>query len=145
MRLFSRRPAAELQDDSSSATGVDHQAESQSKETQEETVDVAEAAADLERIKRAHQWDPNLPKEKLDAIDRAVEDGDPKEMVEADLLFTEDSPYEEVRAAVRNVDGGEVANTVRAWVIGMFFVTIASGVNMFLSMRSPAISTLCSV
>lgn len=109
----------------------------------QETVDIAEAAAaaaDLERIKRAHQWDPNLPREKLDAIDKAVEDGDPKEMVEADLLFTEDSPYEEVRAAVRNVDGGEVANTVRAWVIGMFFVTIASGANMFLSMRSPAIN-----
>ncbi|KAL1966252.1 hypothetical protein VTN77DRAFT_4605 [Rasamsonia byssochlamydoides] len=52
----------------------------------------------------------------------------------------EDSPYESVRAAVRPTDGGEVANTVRAWVLGMFFVTIASGVNMFLSMRSPAIS-----
>ncbi|TGJ86424.1 hypothetical protein E0Z10_g2398 [Xylaria hypoxylon] len=107
---------------------------------EQQTVDVSEVAADLERIKQAHQWDPNLPKEKLDAIRSAVEDGDAKEMAEADMLFTEDSPYEEVRAAVRNVDGGEVANTVRAWIIGMFFVTIASGANMFLSMRSPAIN-----
>lgn len=104
-------------------------------------VDTTVAASDLEKIKQAHQWDPNLPREKLDAIKKAVEDGDAKEIIEADMLFTEDSPYEEVRAAVRNVDGGEVANTVRAWVIGMFFVTLASGANMFLSMRSPAIST----
>ncbi|KAI1422466.1 OPT family small oligopeptide transporter [Xylaria sp. FL1777] len=107
---------------------------------EQEPVDVREVAADLEKIKQAHQWDPNLPKEKLDAIRAAVEDGDAKEMVVADMLFTEDSPYQEVRAAVRNVDGGEVANTVRAWVIGMFFVTVASGANMFLSMRSPAIN-----
>ncbi|KAI1346246.1 OPT family small oligopeptide transporter [Xylaria sp. FL0043] len=107
---------------------------------EEEIVNVGEVAADLEKIKQAHQWDPNLPKEKLDAIRSAVEDGDVKEMVEAEMLFTEDSPYLEVRAAVRNVDGGEVANTIRAWVIGMFFVTIASGANMFLSMRSPAIN-----
>ncbi len=32
-------------------------------------------------------------------------------------------------------DGGEVANTVRAWVLGMIFVTLGSGLNMFLSMR----------
>ncbi|KAI0429367.1 OPT family small oligopeptide transporter [Xylaria sp. FL1042] len=107
---------------------------------EQDTVDVGEVAADLEKIKQAHQWDPNLPREKLDAIRSAVEDGDAKEMVEAEMLFIEDSPYVEVRAAVRNVDGGEVANTIRAWVIGMFFVTIASGANMFLSMRSPAIN-----
>jgi len=101
---------------------------------------VAEAAADLEQIKHAHQWDPNLPEDKLDAVRKAAAHGDAKEIIEADSLFTEDSPYEEVRAAVRNTDSGGVANTVRAWVIGMFFVTLASGANMFLSMRSPAIN-----
>jgi hypothetical protein len=40
-----------------------------------------------------------------------------------------------VRAAVRPTDGGEVANTVRAWILGMIFVTIGSALNMFLSMR----------
>ena len=52
----------------------------------------------------------------------------------------EDSPYESVRAAVRNTDGGDPANTIRAWILGMIFVTVASAINMFLSLRSPAIS-----
>lgn len=47
---------------------------------------------------------------------------------------------EYVEAAVRAEDGEEPANTLRAWVLGFFFVTIASGVNMLLSMRSPAIT-----
>lgn len=104
------------------------------------TVDVDQAAADLEQIKHSHQFDPNLPQEKLDFINKALRDGDSGEIIEADALFTEDSPYEEVRAAVRNTDGEEVANTVRAWILGMFFVTVGSGLNMFLSMRSPAIN-----
>ncbi|KAJ2987912.1 hypothetical protein NUW58_g4247 [Xylaria curta] len=111
-----------------------------SQSTEKQTAGAIAAAADLEKIKQAHQWDPNLPKAKLDAVKKAVEDGDVAEMVDADALFTEESPYEEVRAAVRSYDGGEIANTVRAWVIGIFFVTIASGANMFLSMRSPAIN-----
>lgn len=47
---------------------------------------------------------------------------------------------EYVEAAVRVEDGEEPANTLRAWVLGFFFVTVASGVNMLLSMRSPAIT-----
>lgn len=47
----------------------------------------------------------------------------------------EDSPYPEVRAAVRNTDGGEAANTPRAWIIGLFFVTLGTGLHMFLGMR----------
>lgn len=47
---------------------------------------------------------------------------------------------EYVEAAVRVEDGEEPANTLRAWVLGFFFVTVAAGVNMLLSMRSPAIS-----
>ncbi|KAI0147367.1 OPT family small oligopeptide transporter [Xylariaceae sp. FL1272] len=103
-------------------------------------IDIATAAADLDKIQYAHQWDPNLPQEKLDAVKNALEHGDAAEIAEADRLFTENSPYEEVRAAVRNYDGGEVANTIRAWVIGMVFVTVGSGANMFLSLRSPAIN-----
>lgn len=106
----------------------------------EPTVNVKEATKDLQNIKHAHQFDPNLPQEKLDFLDKALQDGDADEIIEAETLFTEDSPYVEVRAAVRNTDGEEVANTVRAWILGMFFVTIGSGLNMFLSMRSPAIN-----
>jgi OPT family small oligopeptide transporter len=47
---------------------------------------------------------------------------------------------EYVQAAVRAEDGEEPANTLRAWILGFFFVTVASGVNMLLSMRSPAIT-----
>jgi OPT family small oligopeptide transporter len=47
---------------------------------------------------------------------------------------------EYVQAAVRTEDGEEPANTLRAWILGFFFVTVSSGVNMLLSMRSPAIT-----
>lgn len=96
---------------------------------------ISQAAEDLKRIKRAHQWDPNLAHEKADAVDGALRDGDADEILAADALFSDDSPYEQVRAAVRNTDGEEVANTVRAWILGMLFVTIGSALNMFLSMR----------
>lgn len=103
-------------------------------------VDVTEATKDLENIKHAHEFDPNLPQEKLDFLNKALQDGDAVEIIEAETLFTDDSPYLEVRSAVRSTDGGEVANTVRAWILGMLFVTLGSGLNMFLSMRSPAIN-----
>ncbi|CAL5871935.1 uncharacterized protein PFLUO_LOCUS6190 [Penicillium psychrofluorescens] len=95
---------------------------------------------ELHKIKESHQWDPNLPQEKIDAINEAIKTDDQEKAAELDKSFQEESPYESVRAAVRNTDGGEVANTVRAWVLGMFFTTLGSGLNMFLSMRSPAIS-----
>lgn len=95
-----------------------------------------EAIKDLRKIKNLHQWDPNLPQQDLDAINEAATTNDQEKAAEVDKSFLQDSPYESVRAAVRNTDGGEVANTVRAWVLGMIFVTLGSGLNMFLSMRS---------
>ncbi|KAJ5396454.1 hypothetical protein N7509_004567 [Penicillium cosmopolitanum] len=95
---------------------------------------------ELQKFELSHQWDPNLPQEKLDAIKEAVENGDHEKAVELDKSLAQDSQYESVRAAVRNTDNGEVANTVRAWVLGLLFTTVGSGLNMFLSMRSPAIS-----
>ncbi|KAI0173456.1 OPT family small oligopeptide transporter [Hypoxylon sp. FL1284] len=103
-------------------------------------VDVATAIADLDKIQHAHQWDPNLPRGKLDAVKSVLEHGNDKEIAETELLFTENSPYEEVRAAVRNTDGGEIASTLRAWILGMIFVTLGSGLNMLLSMRSPQVN-----
>ncbi|KAI0129119.1 OPT family small oligopeptide transporter [Xylariales sp. AK1849] len=119
---------------------ADHSSTEGEKNQKYEGIDVSEAVADLDKIAHAHRYDPNLPQEKIDAVKKALEDGDAHEILEADSLFTDDSPYEEVRAAVRNTDSGEVANTIRAWVLGMIFVTLGSGINMFLSMRSPAIS-----
>jgi OPT family oligopeptide transporter len=57
--------------------------------------------------------------------------------LEAEL--EEDSPYPEVRAAVSNTDEDVPCNTVRAWVLGMLFMTIGSALNQLFSMRNPAI------
>ncbi|KAF2162461.1 hypothetical protein M409DRAFT_69069 [Zasmidium cellare ATCC 36951] len=47
--------------------------------------------------------------------------------------------HDAVNAAVRHGDSEEPANTLRAWILGSICVTASAGVNMFLSMRSPAI------
>ncbi|CZR64334.1 related to small oligopeptide transporter, OPT family [Phialocephala subalpina] len=98
------------------------------------------AAEDLPEIRKSHKWDPNLPQAEIDALNDAIKTGDVEKIAEVEHTFAEDSPYEEVRAAVRTTDDGSVANTVRAWILGMIFVTVGSGLNMFLSMRSPAIN-----
>lgn len=102
--------------------------------------DLSIGTEDVSRIAKYHQYDPNLPQAKLDELYEAAKAGDPEKVHEVEVDFSEDSPYEEVRAAVRTTDGEEVANTVRAWILGMIFVTLGSGLNMFLSMRSPAIN-----
>jgi hypothetical protein len=94
---------------------------------------------DIPKFEKSHQFDPNLPQSKIDAL-HAAQTGDAEAVHEIEATFAEESPYEEVRAAVRTEDGEEVANTVRAWILGMLFVTVGSGANMFLSMRSPAIN-----
>ncbi|KAJ5957236.1 hypothetical protein N7501_011515 [Penicillium viridicatum] len=101
---------------------------------------VSDTIQELHKVQLSHQWDPNLPQEKIDAINEAVKTGDQEKAAELEKTLAQESQYESVRAAVRNTDGGEVSNTVRAWVLGMFFTTLGSGLNMFLSMRSPAIS-----
>ncbi|KAJ5778327.1 hypothetical protein N7520_001573 [Penicillium odoratum] len=104
------------------------------------TKDVNSTIQELKGIQNSHQWDPNLPQEEIDAINEAANIDDHEKAVEFERSFVQDSQYESVRAAVRNTDNGEIANTVRAWILGMLFTTIGSGLNMFLSMRSPAIS-----
>ncbi|KAJ5895399.1 hypothetical protein N7495_007090 [Penicillium taxi] len=96
---------------------------------------------ELQVIQIAHQWDPNLPQKKLDEINEAIKvTNDQEKAVQLDKPFAQDSQYESVRAAVRNTDEEVIANTVRAWILGLIFTTVGSGLNMFLSMRSPAIS-----
>lgn len=90
-------------------------------------------------IEKNRQFDLNLADEAADALREAARTDNLERVLSVDKETTEDSPYEAVRAAVRNTDGEEVANTVRAWVLGFIFVTASAGVNMFLSMRSPAI------
>lgn len=98
------------------------------------------ALDDVKRLQRAHQYDPNLPENEIKILDQAARSDSIERALEVDGAFSKDSPYETVRAAVSDTDGEEVANTVRAWILGFIFVTLASGINMFLSMRSPAIT-----
>jgi hypothetical protein len=93
--------------------------------------------------------DPNLPEEyepkKADhdkehgAADddgiplRIADEGGTEEVVE------EDSPYPEVRAAVRNYDEDLPCNTIRAWTIGLTLVVVGASMNTLFSLRAPSI------
>lgn len=107
----------------------------QSEIVTEVTKHVGSTVQELKGVERSHQWDPNLPQEKIDAINEAGSVDDQEKAAELEKSAAQDSQYESVRAAVRNTDDGEMANTVRAWILGMLFTTIGSGLNMFLSMR----------
>lgn len=85
--------------------------------------------------------DPNLPEEyepKKDADEAGIplrKVGEDKDEEEA-----EDSPYPEVRAAVRNYDEDAPCNTIRAWTIGLTLVIVGASMNTLFSLRSPSIS-----
>ncbi|KAF2667984.1 small oligopeptide transporter [Microthyrium microscopicum] len=102
----------------------------------------AEVEHDLNSFAEMHSWDPNLDTGKLDAIADAVKahDVETEAALERELL-EENSVYPEVCAAVQNWDDPSVpANTLRAWLIGMAFVTLGSGMNMLFSLRQPTIA-----
>lgn len=117
------------------APDIDGISPSQLEEPPQNTQSVTNNIQELHKFEVSHQWDPNLPQEKLDAIKEAIVNDDHEKAAELDKSLAQDSQYESVRAAVRNTDGGEVANTLRAWILGLFFTTVGSGLNMFLSMR----------
>lgn len=95
---------------------------------------------DLQELKEAHKFDPNLPSEIEKELDEALAAGDIeiKSQAVGDLL--ENSPYPEVCAAVPNYDEGGTGNTIRAWVLGLIFATLGSGLNALFSLHSPTIS-----
>ncbi len=66
----------------------------------------AESGLDqLKKFKATHQWDYNLDIDQIEGVDRVLESGDvEKEANFEHALLEEDSPYFEVRAAVRNYD-----------------------------------------
>ncbi|KAG9608482.1 small oligopeptide transporter, partial [Aureobasidium melanogenum] len=102
----------------------------------------AEAARRLKVFKHNADalWDPNLESDDLHAVDEAVEhhDKDGENHLVNELM--ENSPYPEVRAAVRNYDVDLPCNTIRMWVISLLMTTIGSGLNMLFSLRSPSIT-----
>jgi OPT family small oligopeptide transporter len=101
------------------------------------SVEQAERRASL--LLEQHQWDPNMPEEKRNSLQDALRNNDIEGAQAIEASLEENSPYPEVRAAVRNYDEDVPANTIRAWVIGMVLCTLGSGVNMLFSMRSPSI------
>ncbi|KAI0018081.1 small oligopeptide transporter [Xylariomycetidae sp. FL0641] len=114
--------------------------------TEEITPDVAvessgiEALNTLKHFEQQHKFDPNLPIDELNDVDAVLETGDAEKGVRVEAALIEDnSPYPEVRAAVRNYDVELPANTIRAWVIGLVLCTVGSGVNMLFSLRNPSV------
>jgi OPT oligopeptide transporter protein len=97
-------------------------------------VRVADVDGNVGAFNKASAWDPNVADEKT-VVDLE------KEELKSEQDADENSPYPEVQAAVANTDDMSVpANTLRAWILGMFFVTVMSGLNVFFSLRQPNIT-----
>ena len=80
--------------------------------------------------------DPNMETEKIDAVERVIEQGDYKAEAQIEEELEEDSPYPEVRAAVSNIDDPTMpVMTFRAWTLGLLFTIVIPGVNQLLSYR----------
>ena len=62
-----------------------------------------EANRKIEGFQKQHQWDPNLPHDTLEDLDDATHTGDLGKELDLVHEFEDNSPYPEVRAAVRNV------------------------------------------
>ncbi|KAI1485474.1 small oligopeptide transporter [Biscogniauxia mediterranea] len=95
----------------------------------------------LKRFELQHKLDPNLPANELNNVDEILATGNAEKGLEVEAaLIEDDSPYPEVRAAVRNYDIDLPANTIRAWVIGLLLCTAGSAINMLFSLRNPSIT-----
>lgn len=70
-------------------------------EISEETA--LEAQKKIKILQRKHEWDPNLPTNTLEDLDDAAHEHDPEHDLNLVNGFEDNSPYPEVRAAVRNV------------------------------------------
>jgi hypothetical protein len=94
---------------------------------------------DVGTFAQTSAWDPNMDDSKLKEVSLTENDLEKELKYEQDL--GENSPYPEVRAAVDNTDDISMpANTLRAWFLGLLFVTLGSGLNIFFSLRDPNIS-----
>ncbi|KAI1110286.1 OPT oligopeptide transporter protein-domain-containing protein [Nemania sp. NC0429] len=84
--------------------------------------------------------DPNFPDED-DVELRRVEPGRASSFDSevAAKSNEEDSPYEEVRAAVRNFDEDLPCSTIRAWTIGLSLTLVGAALNTLFSLRAPSI------
>lgn len=62
-----------------------------------------EAQKKIKILQRKHEWDPNLPSDTLEDLDDAAHGHDLQRDLNLVSGFEGNSPYPEVRAAVRNV------------------------------------------
>ncbi|RYC61439.1 hypothetical protein CHU98_g4774 [Xylaria longipes] len=95
----------------------------------------------LKRFEHRHHFDPNLPTDEIELMDASLTRSDVEKDVAviAANVVEDDSPYPEVRSAVRNYDVDLPANTIRAWAIGLILCTIGSAVNMLFSLRNSSV------
>lgn len=71
-----------------------------------------------------------------EATELAIEEIDKEYSIDSD-----NSPFAEVRANVPNTDDPDMpVSTLRAWVIGVVFTMLGSGINQFFSMRYPSVT-----
>ncbi|KAF2420542.1 small oligopeptide transporter-like protein [Tothia fuscella] len=85
---------------------------------------------------RLTSWDLNLPADYDPEKKYRNSWGTEEEKLK---IEEENSPYEEVRAAVPNWDEQMPANTIRAWTLGLILSAFGSSVNTLFSLRQPAI------
>jgi len=94
----------------SGSAAVAEVAPSEGNPTEAETAQVTSHDADsaleqLRKFKKTHQWDFNLDYDQIEQVNKAVEGSDTEKGASIEhTLLEEDSPYFEVRTAVRNYD-----------------------------------------
>ncbi|KAK2016121.1 OPT oligopeptide transporter [Colletotrichum eremochloae] len=121
------------------------------------TISLEEAKESAERLVYQHGLDPNFPAGAIERLKVFLANDDifakpeahTHEISEVKIevsLLTTNSPYAEVRAVVDSHDDVSLpVSTIRAWVIGIFFVTFIAFINQLFSVRQPSITLRAEV
>ncbi|KAI3343510.1 OPT oligopeptide transporter protein-domain-containing protein [Ustulina deusta] len=98
-------------------------------------------AEDEEGEEHERLLDPNFPDDDEDIELHHLDPGRGAsfDSEAAAKVNAEDSPYEEVRAAVRNFDEDLPCSTIRAWTIGLSLTFVGAALNTLFSLRAPSI------
>lgn len=109
------------------------------------------------KVMKIHERDPNFPIHVVERIREFLGNSNIfenpekhsdiiQEMKTEAALITGNSPYSEVRAVVDNTDDPSIpSSTIRAWVIGLSFVTVLAFINQMFSIRQPSITVMANV
>ncbi|KAI0405606.1 OPT family small oligopeptide transporter [Xylaria palmicola] len=95
------------------------------------------------RFEHQHHFNPDISADEIVLVEAALRnrDGDVENAFKAEAARVEhDTPYPEIRSAVRNYDVDLPANTIRAWAIGLFLCTLGSAFNMIFSLRNSSVT-----